>query len=204
MLKKYTNHIIENGIVYRGITTKRIIKPDKNGKYKIKYKGEETYHTLDELLNQSDDVAAEDIVVAKSDKDFNKSIIITMHMDGMTTADIAIATGKSVSFINKVKTFFVGVNNFKKICTNFKVSYDAIRLLYKVNYALIDMEDKLRLLCKYMYEESRSHVKSLTNLCDERGYSSGAMHNWLKYNGYNVKKMTNKEKMDAYEARVKK
>jgi hypothetical protein len=47
---KYPNHTIDNGILYRGTTTKRVINPDSEGVYKIRYKTEEFMHTLDELL----------------------------------------------------------------------------------------------------------------------------------------------------------
>ena len=46
----YPNHLIDNGILYRGTTTKRVVKPNSEGVYKIRYKNEEYAYTMDELL----------------------------------------------------------------------------------------------------------------------------------------------------------
>ena len=49
-IQNYPNHMIEDGIVYRGTTTKRVVKPDPEGIYRIRYKQNDFYHTINELV----------------------------------------------------------------------------------------------------------------------------------------------------------
>ena len=48
---KYQNLTYENNTLYQGTYTKRVIKPDSNGIYKVRHKGESKFHTLDEILH---------------------------------------------------------------------------------------------------------------------------------------------------------
>ena len=50
MLGSYQNHYYENGTVFRGDQTRRVILPDADGVYKIQYQQKVFYHTLEELL----------------------------------------------------------------------------------------------------------------------------------------------------------
>ena len=46
----YPNHFFSDGILYRGENVKRVIKPDDKGLYKVRYKSEDHFLTIGELL----------------------------------------------------------------------------------------------------------------------------------------------------------
>ena len=49
IIGKFQNHLLVDGVLYRGHKQRTLVKP-VNGKYKIRYRGEENFYTLDELL----------------------------------------------------------------------------------------------------------------------------------------------------------
>ena len=52
VIVSYPNHIYINNTLYIGTQfTKKVVKPDSDGYYKIRYKREDHYHTLEELLS---------------------------------------------------------------------------------------------------------------------------------------------------------
>jgi len=48
---EYSNHFLENGVLYRGEMTKAVVRPNKDGLYNIRYQRENFFYTKEELLD---------------------------------------------------------------------------------------------------------------------------------------------------------
>jgi transposase len=202
VIKKYPNHMIENGILYRGTTTKRVVKP-VNGIYKIQYKNEVFYETLEQLKRptEKEEYVEKNVIDKNFDKNKVSSIIIDLHMKGFKTDEITKKIKKSISFVNGIKKNFVGVKKFETMCTNFSTTKLVLQKKYDLDDGFekqLDEEDKLRLLSKYLSETKRFNKKTKEDLCNDMGINYRSMYGCLKHRGYNPKGMSLEECIKIY------
>jgi len=197
----YKNHTYENGVMTRGHTTKRVIKPNSKGIYKIRCKREIEYLTVDDIMQgykEPELIPIDPVPVGK----FNPSIVIDLHMLGKSTTEIAKEVGRTTRTITSIKTKFIGISRFETICINFNISGYQIKKAYGINGNISEYgsDDKLRLISRYIREHSRVNNKSRGEMCLDHGYNYRAMSGWNKYNGFEVTNETFSECMERYES----
>ena len=76
-LREYPNHFIENGILYRGEKTRRVVKVDENGFCNIKYKNITVRTKIESLATVKVDLSDKSIVDTTKPIDIDRYLIYT-------------------------------------------------------------------------------------------------------------------------------
>jgi len=197
----YKNHTFENGVMLKGPRTRKVIKPNSKGIYKLSCKGVTEHLTIDDIIRgkkEVETVPIEPIPIGK----FNPSIVIDLHMQGKSTMEISKEVGRTTRTITSIKSKFIGISRFETICTNFNISGHQIKKAYGIKCSIseYDSDDKLRLISRYIRDHSRANNLSREEMCGNRGYNYRAMSGWNKYNGFTVNDETMAECMNRYES----
>lgn len=175
--KKYTNHFFENNTLYRGQRQKSIVKPNKDGKYKVKHKGSTYFEDLKEILFGKDEEVEEPNLKVEV-KDIDYCLIINNYLNEVKLFDAHNGTNASYSEVAKIYNDIDRAKNIRVLCQIFKISYVGLKTKYNItNSKELDKEDRLRLIQRYIHDKG----KSRTSICASKGISYGNFSNWCTY-----------------------
>jgi hypothetical protein len=195
MIEKYTNHTIENGKIYRGTSTRRVIQPDSNGVYKIRFKQEDHYHTLEELLHPVQKDPPKKKYVSKKrnmvDGTF-KALLIKYNTDRSVytrwlsknrqqeISDLTYEEHEVVLSDRRDAIDLKRATNIKELCDGLGVNYNGYRTHVR-NQGLVYSElkpiDHRRYIDEYKTQLNVRKGVSVKSICDRYGVD------YYKYKG---------------------
>ena len=176
MLPQFPQYIIDNGVLMYE-RSRRIIKPDDQGRYRLKKKGQIHLVTMDQLKRKKK--SADDAIKKELDSTPTKvEVLIDSYLAGHNMSEAGRVAGTSAQTASNYYRKFKETN-FGRLCKLLHISPAVVKRQFfnDSDYKEYDHEDILRIVAQYIRKN-----KPLITRCLEVGVDRDSFRSFVSYN----------------------